>query len=109
MGRSAEKANQNHQNRAGIHDHACLSRREAARRLGTGPARVRTLVRRGGLKACTLCGRASRITIASIEAEEAWQAPLLGERATRERPEGLGEVLFGLVLVVVDAISEIVH
>ena len=38
-----------------------------------------------------------------------WQAPLLGERATRERPEELGEVLFGLVLVVVDAISEIVH
>jgi len=102
MGRTAEKANQRN---AGIHGHECLSRREAARRLGTGPARVRTLVRRGGLKACTVCGRPSRITIASVEAEEAWQAPLLGERGPHQRPEGLSEVLFGLVL---DIIANIV-
>ena len=103
MGRSAEKAGRRS---ARTYDHECLSRREAARRLATGPARIRTLVRRGGLEACTACGRASRVTVASVEAEEAWQAPLFAQRGAHNRREGFGEFLFGLVLTAVELVGD---
>lgn len=102
----AERAKQRD---AGISDHECLSPREAARRLGTGLGRVRTLMRRGGLKPCTACGRTSYITVASVEAEEAWQASLFAERGGNVRPEGLGEVLLGLAWALTELIGSVLR